>query len=116
MSIAGDKIMTRGCAAVLIKGGHLKSPWLCSVLIEKNGVTKTYNTEKIKTKNLHGSGCTLSAAIASYLAKNIPLSEAVSLATQYVHQAIYYGKFATTGMGNGPLNHFFNPQKLMSKF
>ncbi len=112
MKIAGKKIMKLGCKSLLLKGGHLKSKQLTSLYFSTNGTVKSFEFPKYKTNNTHGSGCTLSSAIASYLAQKKSLSEAVRLGQDYIHQAIYHGKDVVIGKGNGPVNHFFNPQKL----
>lgn len=115
MQKAGAMIMQKGCPHVLLKGGHLPTTTLTSLLFDKQGVIATYTSEKIATNNMHGSGCTLSAAIASYLALGENLSDAVSLAQQYVHRAIAEGADVAIGKGNGPLNHFFEPQQRVKK-
>ena len=113
MKVAGQKILESGCNNILLKGGHQKLPVITSLLIEKNGQQTYFKSEKVLTKNTHGSGCTLSSAIAAYLARGEELNSAVSLAQKYVFEAIKTGKDVITGKGNGPLNHFFNPQKLI---
>lgn len=113
MHVAGEKIKALGCNSLLLKGGHLKSERLTSLYFPANGKTEEYHSEKYDTNNTHGSGCTLSSAIASYIAQGNGFSEAVALAQDYVQQAIFHGKDVQTGKGNGPLNHFFNPQKLI---
>lgn len=112
MLIAGEKILNLNCKNVLIKGGHLEQKELISYLFQQNKSTVTFTSTKIITKNTHGSGCTLSSAIASNLAIGHPLTESVKLAQEYVEQAIYGSKDLIIGKGNGPLNHLFNPQKL----
>lgn len=113
MKIAGTKIMELGCQSVLLKGGHLKTEKLTSLYFLPNGTIESFEFQKFQTNNTHGSGCTLSSAIASYLAQEKDLLEAVSLAQNYIHQAIENGKDVAIGKGNGPVNHFFNPQKLI---
>lgn len=113
MQVAAKKIMNMGTNALLLKGGHLESDELTSLLIGKEGLTKTLHSDKIETKNMHGSGCTLSSAIAAYLAQGNVLAEAVSKAQDYVHGAIYSAADVVIGKGNGPLNHFYNPQKMI---
>lgn len=113
MKIAGKKIMQLGCQSVLLKGGHLKSKKLTSLYFSPNGNIESFEFPKYETNNTHGSGCTLSSAIASYLAQGKSLLEAVSLGQEYIHQAIYHGKDVAISKGNGPVNHFFNPQKLI---
>ncbi len=109
----GAIIQQLGVKHVLIKGGHLKTSRLTSLLFDDQGEVSEFHFEKFDTCNTHGSGCTLSSAIASYLAQGKSMREAVALAQDYVHQAIFHGKDVRIGRGNGPLNHFFNPQKLV---
>lgn len=113
MRIAGKKIMEFGCKSLLLKGGHLKSRQLTSLYFSANGAIESFAFPKFETNNTHGSGCTLSSAIASYLAQKKSLPEAIRLGQEYIHQAIYHGKDVIIGKGNGPVNHFFNPQKLI---
>lgn len=113
MRVAGEKILTYGCKNILLKGGHQDSPTVTSLFFDENGRQHAFETEKLATVNTHGSGCTLSSAIAAYLARGETLYDAVALAQHYVFEAISSGKDVITGKGNGPLNHFFNPQKLI---
>lgn len=113
MYIAGEKIKALGCNSLLLKGGHLKSNRLTSLYFSSDGKIHEYHSEKYDTDNTHGSGCTLSSAIASYTARGKDLPEAVALGQEYVQQAIFHGADVKTGKGNGPLNHFFSPHKLI---
>jgi hydroxymethylpyrimidine/phosphomethylpyrimidine kinase len=113
MQIVGKTIMQQGCNALLLKGGHLQQDELTSLLFTANGNVQSFTSHKIETKNMHGSGCTLSSAIAAYIARGKNLATAVALAQDYVHGAIFHGKDVTTGKGHGPLNHFYNPQKMI---
>lgn len=113
MYTAGEKIIKLGCKNLLLKGGHLQGQEITSLLFCEDGTVIPFSTKKIQTRNMHGSGCTLSSAIASYLAQRLPLSGAVALAQEYVHHAIYEGSDVIIGKGNGPLNHFFDPKKLI---
>jgi len=113
MKQAAYELLSYGCKAVLVKGGHLKTKIMTDVLWiqgDKNPIT--FSSDYIETNNLHGTGCTLSSAIASYLALGYALPEAVDLAKKYVFMAIMQGKDLVLGHGHGPLNHGFNPQKL----
>lgn len=110
---AGEIIKKSGVKNMLIKGGHLKTRLLTSLFFNDAGQVQEFHFEKYDTNNTHGSGCTLSSAIASYLAQGKSMLEAVTSAQDYVQQAIYTGKDVKIGKGNGPLNHFFNPQKLI---
>jgi len=111
MQVAGEKIMQSGCKALLLKGGHLAAEQLTSLLFQKGKAVQDFTFPKIATQNTHGSGCTLSSAIASFRAQGNTLEEAVKLGMLYVQEAIEQGKDVQTGHGNGPLNHFFNPIK-----
>ena len=113
MYVAGEKILKLGCRSVLLKGGHLPTPLLTSLYFHGSGQIQSFEYQKFDTRNTHGSGCTLSSAIASYIAQGKSLQKAVALGQDYVHQAIRNGADVSTGNGNGPLNHFFNPQKLI---
>ncbi|QNL52612.1 bifunctional hydroxymethylpyrimidine kinase/phosphomethylpyrimidine kinase [Olivibacter sp. SDN3] len=113
MYLAGEKILKFGCQAVLIKGGHLDLPKITSLYFEANGDIHVFEFEKFQTNNTHGSGCTLSSAVAAYIAQGQKQLEAVSLGQSYVHKAIYHAIGVQIGKGNGPLNHFFDPQKLI---
>lgn len=113
MEIAGRKIMELGCRSVLLKGGHLPSERLTSLYFTAEGDIREYHFDKAATNNTHGSGCTLSSAIAAGLALGQSCTEAAESGQDYIHQAILHGKDVTTGKGNGPVNHFFNPQKMI---
>ena len=108
----GETILNLGCQNLLLKGGHLQQEKIISYLFQKEQPVQSYTSQKIKTKNTHGSGCTLSSAIACNLALGYSLTQSVQLAQEYVEQAILGSKDLTIGKGNGPLNHLFNPQKL----
>lgn len=91
---------------VLIKGGHLQGDELINFYQNQSGVLQLFKSIKIKTNNLHGTGCTLSSAIAAYLAKGFNLLEAIAKAGEFVNQAIKNGINLKIGEGNGPLNPF----------
>ena len=114
MQNAKQELLALGCPAVLLKGGHLQQAILTSILFAKNQPDHYIEHPKIKTKNTHGSGCSLSSAIASFLALNQSLPEATKAALDYVHQALLAGKDLEIGKGNGPLNHFFAPKPLIT--
>jgi hydroxymethylpyrimidine/phosphomethylpyrimidine kinase len=99
---AGKEILKFGPKFVLIKGGHTNKSFIEDVLISKNNI-KIFKNKKIKTKNTHGTGCTLSSAIASFISKNYSMNESCRRSIQYVHKAILLNpKF---GRGHGPINH-----------
>lgn len=104
MEIAGRKILELGTKYVLMKGGHLEGDAV-DILIGKNLCVK-YIKERVKSKNTHGTGCTLSAGITAYLALGYDIQEAVKLAKDYITLAIQ--KSFDIGGGIGPVNHFYN--------
>lgn len=112
MQKAAKALLQSNCGAVLLKGGHLKGEKLYDVYINSNGDELIFESDYIDSENVHGTGCTLSSAIAAYLALGNDLPLAIEKARIYVHDAILFGKDVKTGQGHGPLNHFFNPQKL----
>lgn len=91
--------------AVLVKGGHLQGEEMCDVL-SNQGNTYIYKEQKIESCNLHGTGCTLSSSIATYLAQGYALNESVERAKRYISHAIDAAKDLKIGQGNGPLWHF----------
>ncbi|MCZ4242689.1 bifunctional hydroxymethylpyrimidine kinase/phosphomethylpyrimidine kinase [Pedobacter punctiformis] len=113
MISAGQKIINQGAKAVLVKGGHLSGPIIYDVLIDGAREPVILEGNFIKSSNLHGTGCTLSSAIAAEMAKGNNLLTAVKKAKAYITNAILTGRGIKTGEGNGPLNHFFNPLKLI---
>ncbi|MCQ2326099.1 MAG: bifunctional hydroxymethylpyrimidine kinase/phosphomethylpyrimidine kinase [Bacteroidales bacterium] len=114
MQRAGAYIIEQfGAKNVLIKGGHLNGNEMIDVLVKEDGEVKMFSNEKIETKNTHGTGCTLSSAIACYLAMNIDVTVSVLNAKRYVSEAIYNAKDLELGKGNGSLNHLFFPKELI---
>ena len=111
MKAAGQKLLTIGCQAVLIKGGHLESENVTDILLTRQAHTPCYYTSpRINTVHTHGTGCTLASAIATGIAQKMPLDQAVARATQYVHKAIRTAP--GLGKGNGPLNHAITLNRL----
>lgn len=110
MYLAGAKILELGCPALLLKGGHLDQAELTSLYFAADGRIRPFKMPKIDSQNTHGTGCTLSAAIAAYLALGHPLEEAIALGQDYVQKALIKGKDVYTGKGHGALNHFFDPK------
>lgn len=113
MEEVADEILSLGCNAALLKGGHLQSDILTSILIQKNQAAQYFESKRVQTKNTHGSGCSLSSAIASFLARGYHLEQSTENALMYINSAIKGSKDLVIGKGNGPLNHFFNPQRLI---
>lgn len=100
---------------VLIKGGHLQGNDMTDVLLDENGKIEIFSLPKIEANNTHGTGCTLSSAICSFLALGQSMKEAVNNAKNYVHSAIKEASNINLGHGHGSLNHFFAPQKMKTK-
>lgn len=98
-----------GCDNILLKGGHLNQGDSCDLLYQKDTDTITeLPGTRIDTPNSHGTGCTLSSAIAANLAKGMPLETAVQNAKTYITSALAAGAEYTTGKGHGPVNHFYD--------
>jgi hydroxymethylpyrimidine/phosphomethylpyrimidine kinase len=102
MRYAAQTMLTLGCPAVLLKGGHLEGDDLIDVLATAEG-TVTFESPRIRTKATHGTGCTLASAIAAGLAQRLDLETAVARARHYVQRAME--KAPGLGGGHGPLNH-----------
>lgn len=115
MKKAANYILETGCLSVMVKGGHLKGDKLYDIYLHRNGDEMVFESDAIVSENTHGTGCTLSSAMAVYTALGMTMSDAIAKAKRYVHQAIETGKDVKTGEGHGPLNHFHNPQMLTKK-
>jgi hydroxymethylpyrimidine/phosphomethylpyrimidine kinase len=102
MIYAANKLINLGAKNILIKGGHLKSSTMTDILVNKEEI-KIFKSKKHKTKNTHGTGCSLSSAIATYLSCGKLLKKSCELGIKYVNQAI--GSNLNYGKGNGPINH-----------
>ena len=111
MRSAAHELQAMGARAVLLKGGHLPGERVADVLLLENGEELVMDDARIATRNTHGTGCTLSSAIASYLALGEDLPDAVRMAREFVRKALEAGaNVRTGGVGNGPLNHGFAPR------
>jgi len=109
---AARDLAALGARAVLLKGGHLPGDELTDLLLEAPNTLHRWQDQRIATGNTHGTGCTLSSAIACGLALGQPLVEAVEAARSYVRQALAAGADVLTGRGHGPLNHGFAPRPM----
>ena len=110
LELAAQDLLRLGARAALLKGGHLPGDWVVDVLaIQGEPQTQRLESQRITTHNGHGTGCTLSSAIASHLALGAPLPQAVERARAYILGAIAAGADVTTGHGHGPLNHGYAP-------
>jgi hydroxymethylpyrimidine/phosphomethylpyrimidine kinase len=114
MQEAADILIER-CNAVLMKGGHLAGDESIDMLFEKDKDGSGIRSPFIETQNTHGTGCTLSSAIASFLALGNNLKEAFIESKDYIIHSLYAGKDVKTGNGHGPVNHFFNSKPLNAK-
>ena len=102
--INADRIMYLNLVLknVLIRGGHRKSKYMQDVLLNKKEI-KIFKNKKFKTKNTHGTGCTLSSAIATFLSCGKNINKSCELSIKYINQAI--GSNPNCGKGHGPINH-----------
>ncbi len=112
MIFAANKLIELGAENVLVKGGHLKQNFVQDVLVNKNEFN-IFDSNRYRTKNTHGTGCTLSSAISTFLSCGKTVKKSCELGIKYVNSAIKsnprYGK------GNGPINHL-NSVNLDKKF
>ncbi|MGJ8581150.1 MAG: bifunctional hydroxymethylpyrimidine kinase/phosphomethylpyrimidine kinase [Psychromonas sp.] len=97
--------------AVLLKGGYLQQDKHSTDLLILSNVVQQLTAERTHTNNNHGTGCTLSSAIASYLAQGYLLSEAVQAAKNYISQALIHADQLSIGKGRGPVHHFYHQQQ-----
>ena len=96
-----------GAKSILLKGGHLQESQYSSDLLIQPNSNEFLTSKRHQTKNTHGTGCTLSAAIASYLAQGNCIHKSVFLGKQYISQAIACADLLEVGSGYGPVEHFF---------
>lgn len=113
MTAAHKLIDETGCRHVLIKGGHRDGePTDVLVSAKKHW---EYPGHRVNSQNTHGTGCTLSSAIAAFSAQGIDLPEAVGEAKKYIERALQTGADVFAGKGHGSMNHFFKGQRLIIK-
>lgn len=115
MEAAAHELLARGAHAVLLKGGHLPGDTVMDLLLTASGENHWMHAPRIRSANTHGTGCTLSSAIAAGLALGQPLREAVESARAYVRAALLAGAKVKTGAGSGPLNHGHAPVPMRLK-
>ena len=106
MQQQAEAILGLGTPAVLIKGGHGTGPEAADLLATAAGDREWFRAPRLETQNTHGTGCTLSSAIAAGLARGLPLREAVGQAKTYLTAAIAAADRLTIGHGHGPVHHF----------
>lgn len=112
METAARKLLERGARAVLLKGGHLEGDTVSDLLLARDQAPLWMRAPRIASPNTHGTGCTLSSAIASHLALGATLPDAVRRAREFVRGALAAGAAVRTGAGSGPLNHGYAPQAM----
>lgn len=115
MEAAAAELLARGARAVLIKGGHLSGDTVADLLLTAEGGKHWMRAARIPTANTHGTGCSLSSAIASGLALGQTLTEAVESGRAFVRGALEAGAAVRTGQGSGPLNHSHAPLVMQRK-
>lgn len=109
-------LMNSGAKAIFLKGGHEEGEVKTDILFSNSatGIQSTlFTSETVATRNIHGTGCTLSSAITAFLARGLALEEAIVEAKKYISNAIQSGANIAIGHGFGPVNHGFNPLKMI---
>jgi len=112
MEAAAFQLIAMGAPAVLLKGGHLAGDIVSDLLLVRGEPPCWMRAPRIASPNTHGTGCTLSSAIAASLALGESLPDAVQLARTFVRGALQAGASVRTGAGSGPLNHGYAPQAM----
>jgi hydroxymethylpyrimidine/phosphomethylpyrimidine kinase len=108
MAAAARDLAGLGCRSVLVKGGHLEDNQSADVLyMSRDDTIREYTTQRVDTHNNHGTGCTLSSAIAAQIARGNDVPTAVDKAKNYITSAIQAGAHYSIGKGSGPVHHFF---------
>jgi hydroxymethylpyrimidine/phosphomethylpyrimidine kinase len=115
MEAAARQLLERGARAVLVKGGHLEGETVSDLLLARGAQPLWMRAPRIASGNTHGTGCTLSSAIASQLALGLDLVAAVASARDYIRAALQAGADVRTGAGSGPLNHAHAPQAMRKR-
>jgi hydroxymethylpyrimidine/phosphomethylpyrimidine kinase len=107
MEDAARDLAALGPGAVLLKGGHLEGKQSPDILYRADtGSSVTLDAERIDTPNSHGTGCTLSSAIAAFLARGLEVEEAARQGKAYISEALRAGADYRIGHGHGPVHHF----------
>lgn len=107
MEVTAKDLLSLGCDAALLKGGHGSSAQCVDVLASADGV-RSFEAPRIDSQNTHGTGCTLSSALAAYLAHGLSLEDAAQKAKDYITGAIAHADELDVGHGHGPVHHFWN--------
>ena len=102
MIVAAQKLINLGAKNVLIKGGHLRGKFVQDIYVNSKDIN-IFNSKRVKTKNTHGTGCTLSSAVTTFLSCGKPVKKSCELGIKYVNSAIKSNP--NYGIGHGPINH-----------
>ena len=108
MTGAANDLLKYGSTAVLLKGGHFSGKESPDCLVIGKNRNYWHDAARIDSINTHGTGCTLSSAIAAFMARGYGVAEAVTRAKKYINSAITSGADYKIGRGHGPVNHFYN--------
>lgn len=111
MDKAARRVLQLGCNNLLIKGGHLAGQKVDRLY---GDVDCEYVAENVVTRNTHGTGCSLSSAITTFLAQGFSTDKAIGKAKEWLTEALKAGADVEIGHGHGPVNHFFNPKSLFT--
>ena len=114
---AAEHLFSYGARSILLKGGHEVGSTKSDILFTNTPTgmqSDIFTSDTISTRNTHGTGCTLSSAIAAYVARGYELEDAISHAREFVTETIRHGSDIAIGHGFGPVNHGFNPQKMLT--
>ena len=105
LAVLGRALLAKGAQAVLIKGGHFHDAVCSDVLLQHDAAPIVLRAKRIETRNNHGTGCTLSAALAAMLAQGYTLPKACHIAKQYLWQALLAAQHDHYGYGHGSVRH-----------
>lgn len=109
-------LMDFGAKSILVKGGHEEGDLKTDILFSKSAdklSSSIFSSKTVMSRNIHGTGCTLSSAIAAFMSRGLCMEEAVAEAKTFVTAAIEAGADIEIGQGTGPVNHGFNPLKML---
>ncbi len=107
LSMVAEELAKQYSLSVLAKAGHLSGDQVVDVLYDfESEQVHRFPTDRIETRNSHGTGCTLSSATAAFLAKGLDLVSGVEAGLNYVHESLVSGADYTIGSGHGPVHHF----------
>jgi hydroxymethylpyrimidine/phosphomethylpyrimidine kinase len=107
MVLMAEQLLALGSKAIFLKGGHLLGTTACDFYLDQEGANAWLTMPKIQTKNTHGTGCTLSAAMAACLSRGMNLLESCKTAKDYLYHALQAGSVQNIGKGNGPVDHLY---------